>query len=437
MGEEGTQLKRVLRMRDLVAFAIMTMVPIAPMGIYGIIAMVSHGYVPTSYLIAAVAMFFTAWAYGQFAFRFPKAGSVYAYVRETLGPHVGFMAGWVILLDYILIPALVILVSALWLQAMSGVPMLVWAFAFVIGATILNILGVELTAKASMALFIFEVAVLGVFVGAAVYKIVTDPNLTFSLAPFYNPSTFNWSLVLAGASIAVLSFLGFDIMTTLAEETKEARKVVSRAVVLVIPLIAAFFVIQTYLGALIHPGYDFQDPDVAFYYIAKEAGGEWVQMLTMLGTVVAWGVGDTLAAQAGISRILFSMGRQGHLPAVFAKIHPKYKTPYVSTIIVALITAPLLYLLTLTDLSSLVNFGALTAFALLNVALAYRFLRIENKPALAIMPAIGFVVTALVWYGLNMMAKELGIAWILVGVIYLAYVTKGFKVKTRLSLPEI
>ncbi|MEM0046824.1 MAG: APC family permease [Fervidicoccaceae archaeon] len=428
--KEKEQLKRVLKMRDLIAFAIMTMVPIAPMGIYGVVAVLSNGQVPLTYAIGAIAMFFTAWGYGQFALRFPEAGSVYAYVRETLGHNVGFIAGWVILLDYILIPALVILVSALWLEALTGISLIVWATIFIAAATILNVLGVELTARASMALFLFEDFVLVAFVAAALYRIATDPSLSFNLLPFYNPAEFSWGAVLSGTSVAVLSFLGFDIMTTLAEETIEARKVVSRAVILVIPIIASMFILQTYLAALIHPGYSFESPDVAFYYIAEEAGGRGLQLLTLLGTVLAWGVGDTLAAQAGISRVLFSMGRQGHLPKIFSKVHPKYKTPYFSTIFVALITAPLVYLLTLKDLSSVVNFGALTAFAIMHIALAYRFIKLEKRTVLAVMPFIGFVITAAIWYGLDVYAKELGIVWLILGIAYLAYITRGFKVRT-------
>ncbi|MGB9726383.1 MAG: APC family permease [Fervidicoccaceae archaeon] len=432
--EKAGQLKRVLKMRDLIAFAIMTMVPIAPMGIYGIVAVLSKGHVPLAYAIGAVAMFFTAWGYGQFAMRFPEAGSVYAYVRETLGYNVGFVAGWVILLDYVLIPALVILVSALWLEALTGISMIVWATVFIVTATVLNVLGVELTARASMALFLFEDFVLVAFIAAAVYKIVTTPGLSFNLAPFYNPTEFSWDAVLSGTSVAVLSFLGFDIMTTLAEETIEARKVVSRAVVLVIPIIASMFILQTYLAAVIHPGYSFESTDVAFYYIAEEVGGKGLQLLTLLGTVLAWGVGDTLAAQAGISRVLFSMGRQGHLPRIFSKVHPKYKTPYVSTIFVAILTAPLVYLLTLKDLSSVVNFGALTAFAIMHIALIYRFTKVEKKSLLALMPAVGFIITAAIWYGLDIYAKELGFAWLALGVVYLAYITRGFKVKTIIPI---
>jgi amino acid transporter len=432
--EKAGQLKRVLKMRDLIAFAIMTMVPIAPMGIYGIVAVLSKGHVPLAYAIGAVAMFFTAWGYGQFAMRFPEAGSVYAYVRETLGYNVGFVAGWVILLDYVLIPALVILVSALWLEALTGISMIVWATIFIVTATVLNVLGVELTARASMALFLFEDFVLVAFIAAAVYKIVTTPGLSFNLAPFYNPTEFSWDAVLSGTSVAVLSFLGFDIMTTLAEETIEARKVVSRAVVLVIPIIASMFILQTYLAAVIHPGYSFESTDVAFYYIAEEVGGKGLQLLTLLGTVLAWGVGDTLAAQAGISRVLFSMGRQGHLPRIFSKVHPKYKTPYVSTIFVAILTAPLVYLLTLKDLSSVVNFGALTAFAIMHIALIYRFTKVEKKSLLALMPAVGFIITAAIWYGLDIYAKELGFAWLAIGVVYLAYITRGFKVKTIIPI---
>ncbi|MGC9114843.1 MAG: APC family permease [Fervidicoccaceae archaeon] len=432
--EKAGQLKRVLKMRDLIAFAIMTMVPIAPMGIYGIVAVLSKGHVPLAYAIGAVAMFFTAWGYGQFAMRFPEAGSVYAYVRETLGYNIGFVAGWVILLDYVLIPALVILVSALWLEALTGISMIVWATVFIVIATVLNVLGVELTARASMALFLFEDFVLVAFIAVAVYKIVTTPGLSFNLAPFYNPTEFSWDAVLSGTSVAVLSFLGFDIMTTLAEETIEARKVVSRAVVLVIPIIASMFILQTYLAAVIHPGYSFESTDVAFYYIAEEVGGKGLQLLTLLGTVLAWGVGDTLAAQAGISRVLFSMGRQGHLPRIFSKVHPKYKTPYVSTIFVAILTAPLVYLLTLKDLSSVVNFGALTAFAIMHIALIYRFTKVEKKSLLALMPAVGFIITAAIWYGLDIYAKELGFAWLALGVVYLAYITRGFKVKTIIPI---
>lgn len=427
-------LKRVLKMGDLLAFAIITMVPIAPMGIYGVVAVLSKGHVPLAYAIAACAMIFTAWGYGQFVQRYPESGSVYAYVRETFGANVGFVAGWTILLDYILIPALVILVSALWLQALTGVSMMIWAAIFIIAATITNIFGIELTAKASNILFYIEVFVLIAFVVAALYKIVMDPALSFSLRPFYNPNSFNLHLVLTGTSIAVLSFLGFDIMTTLAEETIEARKIVSNAVVLVIPIIGIMFVSQTYLGAIIHPGYEFADPDVAFYYIAQEAGGKILQMLCLLGTILAWGIGDTIAAQAGISRVLYSMGRQGHLPRIFSKLHPKYKTPYVSTLIVALITVPLVYLLTLKDLSSLVNFGALTAFALMHIALIYRFVKVERKLSHVIMPFLGFCITGAVWYGLDILAKGVGVMWIVIGIIYLAIITKGFKVKTVLPV---
>ncbi len=427
-------LKRVLKMGDLIAFAIITMVPIAPMGIYGVVAVLSKGHVPLAYVIAACAMIFTAWGYGQFVQRYPEAGSVYAYVRETFGTNVGFVAGWTILLDYILIPALVILVSALWLQALTGISMMIWAAIFIIAATITNIFGIELTAKASNILFYIEVFVLIAFIATAVYNITTDPALSFTLHPFYNPDSFNFHAVLTGTSIAVLSFLGFDIMTTLAEETIEARKIVSKAVVLVIPIIGIMFVSQTYLGAIIHPGYEFADPDVAFYYIAQEAGGKILQMLCLLGTILAWGIGDTIAAQAGISRVLYSMGRQGHLPRIFSKLHPKYKTPYVSTLIVALITVPLVYLLTLKDLSSLVNFGALTAFALMHIALIYRFVKVERKLSHVIMPFLGFCITGAVWYGLDILAKGVGVIWIVIGIIYLAIITKGFKVKTVLPV---
>lgn len=172
---------------DLVAFAVMTMVPIAPMGIYGVIAILGKGHVPLIYLLAAVAMSFTAWGYGQFAKRYPSSGSVYSYVGETFGSNVGFVAGWAILLDYLLVPGLVILVSALWLQQYTGISIYVWALVFIVPMTALNIFGVSMTKRATQILFVFEVLVFGIFSVAAIYKILTTPSLHFTLEPFYNP----------------------------------------------------------------------------------------------------------------------------------------------------------------------------------------------------------------------------------------------------------
>jgi amino acid transporter len=316
---------------ELVFFAVITMVPIAPMGIFGIIAELANGHVPLIYLLGAIGMVFTAWGYGQFAKRYPNAGSVYAYVGETFGSHIGFMSGWAILLDYLLLPALVILVSAEWLRQATGVSVLVWGAIFIIVATYLNIKGIDMTIRATKVLFVFEVFVFAVFSIVALFEIVTNPSISFTLKPFYNPETFNVSLILTGASIAVLSFLGFDVMTTLAEETEEARENISQAALLAIPIMAFFFVTQTYLAAVIHPGYQFQNEGVAFYFVAQAVGGNWLQFLCLAGTVIAWGIGDTLAVQAGMSRILMAMGREGHLPDIFSHIHPEYKTPYVSS----------------------------------------------------------------------------------------------------------
>jgi amino acid transporter len=162
-----------------------------------------------------------------------------------------------------------------------------------------------------------------------------------------------------------------------------------------------------------------------------------LQFLCLAGTVIAWGIGDTLAVQAGISRILMSMGREGHLPDIFSRIHPEYKTPYISMIIVAFSSFFLLYIFTIQNLASLVNFGALTAFAILNIALVYRFLTNDEEPSiLAIVSGIGFVFMAAIWYGLQRSATLLGIGWLIVGGVYLAYITKGFQVKTRIPVEE-
>lgn len=428
------ELKRVLSFWDLLVYGLVFMVPIAPMGIYGVVAQASLGMVPLTYIIGAVAMVFTALSYWRMAQAYPIAGSVYSYVQRGINPHVGFMAGWTIMLDYILVPALVYLVSGLWLSAeFPAVPYWIWILIFIVLNTILNVLGIDIMAKAMWIMLGIELLAFFAFVIAALV-VIAHGAATFTFKPFFDPENFSWSFVLTATSISVLSYLGFDAISTLAEETRDPKRMIGRSMVAALGLLAVFFVIQTWLAGCIWPDYSsFPNPDVAFFHIAEKAGGAVVRILCLIGTVLAWGIGDGLASQAAVSRLLFGMARDEQLPPILAKVSKKYQTPWVATILVALITFPVAVLLSLDKLSSLVNFGALTSFLLLHITVFTNYVIKGKRTSLReifnylILPLVGFVIIGFVWISLDSLAKTLGFIWLGVGLILLIIVTRGFK----------
>lgn len=426
------ELKRSLTFWDLVIYGLIFMVPIAPMGIYGYVAEASHGMVVLAYALGMVGMVFTAYSYYRMSEAFPVAGSVYTYAQRGIHPHVGFIAGWMILLDYILIPALLYVVAANALAGIvSGVPAWLWVVIFIVINTFVNIRGIELTAKANKWILIGQLIVLAIFVVVAIGAVANGVNgSSFNLNPIYQPGGFNLDVVAAATSIAVLSFLGFDAISTLSEETKGGRQTVGRATVWSLLLVGVLFMAQTYLAALIGPDLSqFPNKDIVFYEIAGIAGGHWLNVLTAVATVVAWGIADSLVAQAAISRILYSMSRDTMLPKFLSKIHPKYKSPYTSTLVVAAISLVVTQV-PLDKLTALVNFGALTAFLFLNLSVVIYFV-IKNKSRdyyrHLVMPLLGFIVVGYVWWHLDTLSFQLGGVWFVLGLAALAYFTKGFK----------
>jgi amino acid transporter len=432
------ELKRALTFNDLLFYGMVFMVPIAPMGIYGYVTDVSNGMAPLAYIIGIIAMIFTALSYARMANAFPIAGSVYSYASRGINPHVGFFAGWAMLLDYILTPALVYLVAGYALQEMIPIlPFWGWIAMFVIINTVVNLRGIELTAKTNIILLVFELFVLVAFVIAAFIAVLKGVGgATFNMSPIFKPEGFSIDMVMAATSLAVLSFLGFDAISTLAEEAKEPTKIVGKATVSALLLVGGLFVVQTYLAGLLWPDHTtFTNPDTAFYAVAQVAGGDWLRILVALGTAVAWGVGDGLVCQAAISRLLYSMSRDKMMPSFLSKVHPKYQTPYMSTLFVAAIAISIGVIINLDLLTSMVNFGALTGFLFLHVSVVYHYIIKQKQTDGAslvkylLMPLIGFAIIFYVWLNLQTNAKLVGLGWLAVGFVYTAYKTKFFKEK--------
>jgi amino acid transporter len=436
------QLSRVLKTRDLIIFGMIFMVPIAPFGVFGFVWNEAKGMVPLAYLLGLVGMFFTALSYAAMSRAFPLAGSVYTYAHRGLHEIAGFFSGWLILLDYILVPSLLYLISAVALRPIfPAVPAWVWLAGFISFNAIANLLGIEFTARVNRYMLIMELVTLGLFVilgMTALYGGVGAGGLT--LKPIYDPQVFSWATVAGATSIAVLSFLGFDGISTLAEESRGKLDAVGRATVLSLVLIGALFMLQTWIATDLARGMRFTSADTAFYEVAERAGGAWLRLVTILATVIASAIANAMAAQAAVSRILFAMARDGKLPAVLAKVHPRYKTPYVSTLAVALVSllVGLSFAERLDDLSRVVNFGALTGFVLLHLSvISHYFFRQRSGDWLRhlIFPLTGSAILVYVLYEMDRAAKILGGCWVAIGVLYYLVVVLRSKKPLALEIP--
>jgi amino acid transporter len=322
------------------------------------------------------------------------------------------------------------LISAVALRPVfPAVPAWAWLVGFISFNGLVNVLGIGFTARISRYMLVMELVTLGLFVVlglAALYGGTGAGGLT--LRPIYDPGVFSWSTVAGATSIAVLSFLGFDGISTLAEESRGNQNAIGRATVLSLILVGALFMLQTWIATDLARGMRFASPDTAFYEVAERAGGAWLRLVTILATVIASAVANAMAAQAAVSRILFAMARDGKLPAFLAKVHPRYKTPYMSTLAVAVVSllVGLLFGNRLDDLSRVVNFGALTGFVLLHLSVInHYFYRRRSADWLrhVVFPLTGLAIIVYVLYEMDRAAKILGACWIAIGVVYYLFMT--------------
>lgn len=423
------ELKRALTFWDLMIYGLIFMVPIAPFGIYGEVATGAKGMVALAYVIGMIGMIFTALSYARMSEAIPYSGSVYSYAQHGINETAGFFGGWLILLDYIFVPALLYLVSAAALgDIVPEVPIIVWLLIFIGINTVINVIGIEFTAKTNKIILILELIVLLIFVVAGLIAVAQHVNgAEFTFKPLYDQNHFSLPTVMGAVSIAVLSFLGFDAVSTLAEESKGGRKAIGNAIIGALLVVGVLFIIQTWIAALIWPDFTtFENVDTAFYQIAEIAGGPWLKWMTIIATVIAWGIADALVAQAAISRIIYSMARDRKLPYVLAKVHQKFQTPHIATYVVAVISfiVTIFFSAQIGQLVSVINFGALSAFLILHISVINYYIRKQkstNYFSHLVLPGIGFLIIAFVWINLDPLAKKLGFIWLGIGVLYYLY----------------
>jgi amino acid transporter len=428
------ELSRRLNLTDMVGYGLIYMVPIAPFAIFGAVYHASGGMPALAYLAGAIALFFTANSYQQMARAFPLAGSVYAYAGRAVGASAGFFAGWAILLGYILVPALLYLVAAVAMNStVPAVPVWLWLIIFIGLNSIVNLRGIRITALVTKIMVTGELIVLALFIAAGGWALAHGRGRGFSFTPLFNSHTFTWSILFAGVSVGVLSFLGFDGIAMLTEEAKDGARAVGRAMKLALVLAGLLFVVQVWVAALLVPDpaglLANGDPEgTAFYDTATVAGGHSLSQVTSVATAISWGVGDTMVAQVAVIRLLYAMGRDRQLPRFLAQISVKRSVPTNATLVVAAISTALgLWMAHRSDgmtlLTNLINMGALIAFLILHLCvIVYYVIRKRSKNIWShlVLPLVGTAILVLVISNEHVLAQVVGGIWIGVGVVVLA-----------------
>ncbi|MCY1345701.1 Putrescine importer PuuP [compost metagenome] len=435
---QGTALRRILGLPALVFFGLVYMVPLTIFTTYGVVTEMTGGRTALAYMVTLLAMIFTALSYSFMVRRYPIAGSAYSYTSLSFGPGVGFLAGWSLLLDYLFLPMINYLVIGLFLNiAFPEVPAWVFVVAAIGLVTVLNILGIGSVSGMSNLIVIAQLVFVAVFLAMA-GKSLFDAPIDFA-APFIGDgSQPGLAPLMAGAAVLCLSFLGFDAVSTLAEEARDPKRDIPRAIVITTVGAGVLFFVLALVAQLVFPGSSFKDVDAAANEVMLTAGGQFLAAF-FTATYVAGAAGSALASQASVSRILYSMGRDGILPRrLFGTLSERFKTPTVAIVIVSLVSL-LAVVIDLATLASMISFGALVAFSAVNLAVIRTYL-FDGRPRTSadlmrygLVPLIGFALIAWLWTSLSALTLAIGLGWFAIGLAYLAVQTGGFRRKA----PEV
>jgi amino acid transporter len=428
------RLTRTLTLGPVVLFGLAYMAPMIVLGTFGELAASSGDAVPAAYLLALVAMLFTAISYGRMASAYPVAGSAYTYTRRAIDSRVGFLVGWAVLLDYFFLPMVIWLIGASFLnRQFPGVPSWLWILLFILLTTGLNVVGIKLAANVNLLLMAMQVLVLIFFVVLSFRHVgeAGGAGAILTSEPFGNKNT-TVGAIAAGAAIAAYSFLGFDAITTLTEETKEPKRTIPKAIVLVTVIGGVIFVVASYATQLVALQLHNLNSDSAAFDIAAAIGGRLMSSVFLAGLVITQ-FASGIAAQASASRLLYAMGRDNVLPKkVFGYLQRKLHTPVINICLIGVVGIVAVALDPATSVS-FINFGAFTAFTFVNLcvlatAIRRRKLRgPKNVFINIVLPVAGAAIDVWLLTNLDPKAITLGLSWLVIGVLYLTFMTRGFR----------
>jgi putrescine importer len=417
-------LKRSLKLWHLIVYGIIIIQPTAPMGIYGVVSNEARGHVVTTILIAMIAMLFTAISYGRMARVYPSAGSAFTFVGKELHPVAGYVVGWSMLMDYLLNP----IICAIWCSAaarniLPEIPYAAWALSFVILFTALNLFGVKSSGNVNAVLASVMGLVVVIFLAYAIRYLafVARPVGGQWLTPFYDPANFSAARLFRGTSIAVLTYIGFDGISTMSEEVENPRRNIMLGTVLTCLFIGILSAVEVYVAQLAWPyrgPFDSSIVDTAYVHVAMRIGGKFLFHL-LNATLLIANMGSGTAAQFGAARLLYGMGRSNALPRnVFGSLSPRTSIPRNNVLLVGLCTLIGAFLLTYEKGAEMLNFGAFIAFMGVNAAalVHYKYRSKEKVKLPAVAPLLGLLVCGFIWLNLGHNAQILGFIWLALGL---------------------
>ncbi len=444
----AAQLQRTLLLWHIIIIGLAYIQPMTLFDTFGMVSEASHQHVPTSYLVALLAILLTAVSYGHMIKRFPSSGSAYTYTQKAINPNAGFLVGWSSLLDYILSPMVNILLANIYLSDMfPEVNHWVWVITLTAFMTAVNLKGIRFVANFNSWIVLVQVLVIVIFTVLVIKELMLGhtalthmsanavPPKLWTSEPFWSDQTKVTALI-TGATILCFSFTGFDALSSLAEETKNTEKVLPRAIFLTALISGVIFIVATYFMQNYfagNPAQYFSDINATQPDILRMVGGELFKSVVLafaIITVMASGI----SAHAGVSRLMYVMGRDGVFnKKYFARISPKSHTPSFNIILVGIVALSAGF----TDLDhvvSLISFGALTAFSFVNLSVISQYALRENKTKTpkqlfnyVVIPFAGFICIGALWLQIDQLALKWGIIWAMTGLLYLGYKTRGFK----------
>ncbi|MDE1180562.1 APC family permease [Paraburkholderia sp.] len=438
--EPQSHLKRTLGLPSVLLFGLAYMAPLIVYGTYGVLAKASDDTAALAYLLALIAIAFTALSYGKLARLFPVAGSAYTYTRKTFNAHLGFLIGWATLLDYFFLPMVIWLIGAAYLNAaFPHVPTWIWIVGFIVLTSALNIVGIELAARFNIVLMVVQLGIVGLFVALCWHYASAAAGVGgIAMAEPFFKAHVPLSSTMAGAAIAAYSYLGFDAVSTLTEETIDPKKNMPRAILWIALIGGAIFVVAAWTMQLAHPGVEFKDTDSAAFEVAKMVGGDIFVSVFLAGLILAQ-FASGISAQASVGRLLYAMGRDEILPKrIFGFVHPKFKTPAINIAIAGIVGLIALKLDVATS-TSFINFGAFLAFTAVNLCVIRIYLsgnHGDRKMGVIgglVFPLIGAVADIWLLASLEKTALVLGAVWFAIGIVYLCWITRLF----RVAPPEV
>lgn len=436
----GDDFKATLTVKDMVVWGLITMVPISPMAVYGGVFADSGGMPTLAFLIGFVAVLFSVFSFGIMIQHFPSSGSIFTYVSHVFGKLPGFIAGWLMLLQYLVSPAMVYLIAAIAIHSMlPDVPILALCFGFLIIVAIVSLIGMKTAMVVNKVALVAQLAILALFVVCGVMFVVQHPeSANFSPTNLFNPAKFEFGGTMSAVSLAVMSYVGFGAIATLTQEAKDPKHGPSRAMMVMAILLCVLYALQCFIATCIDPsGAAFAgDTDNAFYAVAKMAAGPWLMVVCAVGVALAQGVFTAIAQQNSIAFVMFTMANGGCLPKFMAKMNKRTNSPLNAVIfIIALsVVLTLLFHFSGIDMNTVVkisNFGALSTYVMLNVSvIVFCWFQLKQRSGAKavfmhlVFPALGALVCFAILMSVGTVALVTGVVFILIGIAYYLVLTR-------------